>query len=370
MDHTAYRTNVCADPDGLSRCPPLLTCRFRDLLQAGERDWQDKQPPAWWVRHLERHVVTAAPANVLDQARLRPDARPFIASVIWCICLITMWASAQPTVPTLESMQNGLIRCLALASIPAFVVYVVSRDGYGGELRSSAHDRLTVWLWILKYVLLPPVSLWLTYKELVAWLLWTVQGKRWVFTPWDAERAMMNELRIFRETHLDPKRRVLEATIERFRSLRKQVREARERARNQRTLADQARGGLQAILAQQLDAAAAFEDAKAEALDGEATRLEAPIDRMEDALRNAHLAHTTYADLLKDRLALEATGSLPPHDQTDVQQQAILRTAYLALLDAFEGAEGTTSEPSTEQAAQGGTRIPLTARAGASSPSS
>ncbi len=369
MENTAYRTNVRADPDGLARCPPLLTHRYRDLLQARELDWRSRQPPPWWVRHLERHVVTEAPATVFREANLQPDVRPFIASVIWTIVLVGIWASAQSAPPTLESAQQGLLRCLLMASLPALATYLVSRDGYGGELRSSAHDRLTVGVWILKYVLLPPVSLWLTFKEFVAWLMWMAQGKRWTYRPWDAERAMAEELRTFQETCLRPRQRALDAVVERFRTLRGQVREARERARHQRTQAGQARGGIQAILAQQLDAAATFEDAKAEAFDQEAARLETRIDRMQDALRTANLAYTTYAQLLEDRLKLEKTGSLPPHDQTDVQQQAILRTAYLALLDTFEEAEAI-SEPRAEHVIQDDEPAPLAARAGAPSPSS
>ncbi len=349
-----YRTGVRVNLDEPTEpLPNFLTRRLDDLVAERKRAWErDKVPPDWWMCHVDRHVRDFDP----EKRAAAPSPNFFFASAAWSLVLWFLHL-------VIRSHASNNPGGWAVAYAPLWCGGIV----LAVTLLLARFNGL--W-WAIKHVALPPVSLWLTFKELVAWMLFFHGGKRWrdpVKHPWDEDRAAHAISQDFLETHLSAQRSVLRTLKNEETSCHGTITSAQERIRRYAEEREQLTPEM-AHLDDQLARSILLEERAVEMLTLRADRLGSSAKALEARLE-AVLRHLrTYETLQDSRQRLRRAGALADGDTNDLWQLDLLRRAYLDLCRAAREGEAALLTANArvapvEQAALALAAAPATRRA-------
>lgn len=146
--------------------------------------------PAWWQNHVDRHILRTLlpdPRSIDPLERTaeglrwkrasHPSPEPFMGAVLY-------WAVPSAfivfTLSTKKQDAGFIGLAMALGTI-AFVTGCMhgKQTLPTGDLLDVPHEDRD-WRWSLEHTVCPLTSLYFTGKELVAWLIWTIQGSQWL----------------------------------------------------------------------------------------------------------------------------------------------------------------------------------------------
>ncbi len=320
-----YRTGVRVVIDEPAEpLPDFLTKRLDDLVAARKRVWErNRVPPNWWMRHVDRHVRDFDP----EKRSADPCPTFFVASAAWNLSLWLLHLGIRSHVSG-----GPLLGAAAYAHLWCGGIILAATLGLA---------RFNGLWWAIKHVGLPPVSLWLTFKEVVAWALFYHGGKRWrdpVKHPWDEDRAAHHISEDFLETHFSWQRNVLRRLKDEEVPYRCEIASTQERIK--RYAEERARLAPEmAHLGDQLTRSILLEERRVEMLTVRADRLSDSAKALEECLETVQRHVRTYETLQDSRQRLRRAGALADDDTNDLLQLDLLRRAYLDLRRAAREAE-------------------------------
>ncbi len=326
-----YRNGVRVQPDEpMEPLPDFLTVRYDELVTRDQADWEAHvKPPEWWVRHVKRHTLERGSSGYyggyLERRILAPDATPFRRSLLWTVSLGVTWVISYAIAKPMQGINPALAAALA-CGIATGIATIVTMTGKGDPL------------WSFKHVSLPPLSLYLTLKERVAWGHWRTSGKRWSFADWSTKMAIERLATAFREDTLQRHAKDLMDLRARETKCRSEAENARLRieayASQRKTLAPN-----NAIIGEQLTRSIKVETDRAAMLISKAERLAALAADGEQHLEALKQAVDTYESLQYSRQELREAKSLDQDDTNDLTQQEIVREEHLKLREILRRVE-------------------------------
>ncbi len=311
-----YRAGVRVEPaaEPMEPLPDFLTVRYDELVTRDRVAWEKVfKPPKWWVKHVARHIDGGSYETM--RHAIKPRIEPFFKSVVWTANVITLWIGVHAF--TSGDQRHDPVRAatMACAILIGVGMLICCLNGF--------------W-WSVKHVGLPPASLYLTFKEVVAWLMWRKGGKRWTTDEWQSEASAARIAQFFREETLDRHHRDLCDLRARERMCRSESERAQTRIRDYERERDRLKAE-DAIIRGQLVRSIAVERERADALNAKADRLAALASDGEKRLEALTRAVATYETLQKSRQQLREAKSLDADETADLQQQEIVREEHLRL---------------------------------------
>ncbi len=333
-----YRSKVRVEPaeESTEPLPDFLTVRYDELVTHDQADWEAHvKPPEWWVRHVKRHTLVRSQSGYyggyLERRILTPDATPFRRSLLWTFSLgaigIIAYAITKPH-HGYDPVRTAALTCGIAKGIVMLIAMIEKED----------------LLWSFKHVSLPPLSLYLTFKEVVAWNRWRTSGKRWSFANWSAQTAIERIATAFREDTLQRHARDLADLRAREAKCRSEADNARRRIETYASQRDRL-APKDAIIGEQLVRSIEVEATRAEMLMGKADRLATLGTDGEQHLEALKQAIDTYENLQKSRQELREAKSLDQDDTNDLTQQKIARDEHLKLRAILRQVEAVFQGP-------------------------
>lgn len=345
-----FRTGVRAAQEGAAvPLPAFLIVRFDELIQRKKQHWEAYgKTPRWWLEHLEQHVITCQPHLVENKAGLQPEAWPFFVSSLWWLAVLGVWSHIVTTsTGPFPRMFYALYPGVPLALT---VVTIISAHHEGSrDFRANSDNGPTVAVHCVKWLLIPPVSLWLGAKEFVAWIFWRLNGRRWTFLSWSVQRAIEEEVWIFKWDSI----RALSLAVVGMRNRISLIGD--ERLAMQVRL-DALRARVKELEAQPNAAEQAKEEAgrvqvRVETLAAQAEQLRELADEAENRIKALEGQTKIYQAFQESRENLRAGRALLPNDNTDLEQRTFVRDAYVAAAQAVQRMEAPFDPARGEDAA-------------------
>ncbi len=333
---TPYRFRVADSDESL---PHLIRTDFDVLLAEDRIDYRAcRQPPDRWMAHINAH---RSPKGYEQEGDAEPEPVFFVASIIWSLLLSMLWWLVR------QGHKPDLISGLTIAAvIGTFLIGSLGLLSWIGtakdfKKRGVPEDQAEWYAarGFIKYILLPPVSLYLSFKEVVAWRAWKKAGRRWSALPWTEELAIWRVVESFRK-EMDIHTAFRERIKERGIALRKEARQVREHGSG---LVQKASNEEQPDLAGHYRITGEAERKRANELDQEADRLKGLEQKADDRLVELTILTSAYKELQLSRSRLRAADALVPTTAA-LELQEKLRQTHLALC-ALEREEKPVKAP-------------------------
>ncbi len=333
-----YREGVRIEPTEAPNepLPDFLTVRYDDLVEREKIEWEATfKPPKWWVKHVSRHV-DVGPDDVMRRA-IEPRTEPFRNSLVWTAIVIAFWIGIHTVISGDQRHDPVRTANMACGVLLGVGTLICSLNGF--------------W-WSIKHVGLPPMSLYLTFKEVVAWNLWSRVGKRWKAEDWDEQCSVERVANTFRNTTIAQHAKDLATLRVREGTCREEVSRARDRIDSGERLRDRL-DTEDTINRGQLARSIAMERERADALGAKADRLGALARDGGRHLEALERAISTYVSVQKSRLWLRKGNSLAADETSDLVQQEAVRDEHLKLRAILRQVEAVFQGPPARTTATG-----------------
>lgn len=312
-----YRNGIRVAPEEPAEpLPDFLTIRFDELVARDRADWEaNVRPPTGWQDHVAKHFEKKDDGWHRRTRIANPSYRPFLLSLCLIPLLGIVWLGAYLYFLKYEPGFLPTRSASAACGIALLIATFIAAKGTDNPA------------WALKHIGVPPLSLYLTFRELLAWRAWRAHGKRWQYGDWSQTDAVNRIAMRFRSDQIAECDRLLHDLRTRERQLCEEAKEAGLRMRGFATERDRLGPG-QEIHAEQLSRSIQLTQERADALSAKAGRLKALGDEVGVRIASLRTALEAYVALQCSRLRLRETNSLDESGMEDLRQLALVREEY------------------------------------------
>lgn len=305
---------------------PFLTQPIEEVFNELRRSVEQRRPPAWWVKHVKRHIKYRGTDD--------PTWTSFLAATIYWSIVIPYWLLGAPYIWHLmerRSWENitawGITFFASFVVQALIIVFAAFIEGEGD------FDFTLAFL----YTVFPPSSLWLTGKDFTAWIICRYKGG-FDIVPWQDSVALINATTEFVQRCIKPEQQKVNRLNESLETLKRELAAIEKRRTTFEEQAHDAGGRGNTYLQSQQTRSAQIESDRAANVREQMAHTRRYTQIAADGIKSLETSTEQYKELQESRLKLRETDSLSPHDTSDAELRAHMRQILIDIREAIKTA--------------------------------